>query len=240
MVPDVSKERIAHITGSLGCEWKGNTILRNKTFRKRVLPTLPDLSVVNVKAILYSETRRFESAHCPHYRISRSWMERQYYTPKQDVSKARIAHITGSLCREWKGNTILRNKTFRKRVLPTLPDLSVVNVKAILCSETRRFDSAYCPQQQISWSWMGRQYYTPKQDVSKARIAHISGSLGRECEGNTILRNVGKHSSKDTYVASHTTGFLHCTFVRTSQSALLCNICYSPTTRSQTIQMRSL
>ena len=56
MVPDVSKERIAHITGSLGCEWKGNTILRNKTFRKRVLPTLPDLSVVNVKAILYSET----------------------------------------------------------------------------------------------------------------------------------------------------------------------------------------
>ena len=52
---------------------------------------------------------------------------------------------------------------------------------------------------------VGREckYYNPKPDVSKARIAHISGSLGRECEGNTILRNVGNHSSKDT--ASHST-----------------------------------
>jgi len=91
MVPDVPKARIAHISGSLGREWEGNTILRNptfrkgvlptladlsvvnvntilrnQTFRKRVLPTLADLSVVNEKAILYSETRRFESAYCPH------------------------------------------------------------------------------------------------------------------------------------------------------------------------------
>ena len=45
---------------------------------------------------------------------------------------------------------------------------------------------------------MWRQYYTPKPDVSKARIAHISRSLGRECEGNTIPRNVGNYTSKDT------------------------------------------
>jgi len=129
-------------------------------------------------------------------------MGRQYHTPKQDVSKARIAHITGSLGREWEGNTILRNKTFRKRVLPTLPDLSVVNGKVILYSETRRFEIVL-PTLADLLVVNGKAILYSETRRFEGRIAHISGSVGRECEGNTILRNVGNHSSKDT--ASHRT-----------------------------------